>query len=159
MKKLGVLVAALSISLVVFALWMTRAWPFDGLPTPVPVSWSEASADADAITVSGTAHYTLRANVTRGARMGREAQELWIFPLMEKGDVNAKQVRIMVAMEKEPGKTLTYEDLTLSGWARPPGVAMNHQLEDSFMGAGYYFADDYFVLEVFPASEAPKGGQ
>ena len=159
MKKLGVLVAALSISLVVFALWMTRSWPFDGLPTPVPVSWSEASADAEAITVSGTAHYTLRASVTRGARMGRDAQELWLFPLMEKGDVNAKQVRIMVAMEKEPGKTVTYEDLTLSGWARPPGVAMNRQLEDSFMGAGYHFAEDYFVLEVFPSPETPLGGQ
>jgi hypothetical protein len=157
-KKLGVLVAALSISLVVFALWMTRSWPFDGLPTPEPVSWSEASVDADAITVSGTAHYTLRASVTRGARMGKDAQELWIFPLMEKGDVNSKRVRIMVAMEKEPGKTVTYEDLTVSGWARPPGVAMNRQLEDSFMEAGYDFAEDYFVLEVFPV-DAPEGGQ
>ncbi len=155
MKRVGVLVAALSISLVVYALWMTRSWPFDGLPTPEAVSWSEARADADAITVSGTAHYTLRANVTRGARMGREAQEIWIFPLMEKGDVNSKQVRIMVAMEREPGRTVTYEDLTLSGWVRPPGAVMNWQLEDSFMGAGYFFAEDYFVLEVFPAPEGP----
>jgi hypothetical protein len=159
MKRLGVLVAGLGIGLVVFALWMTRSWPFDGLPTPEPVSWSEASVDADAITVSGTGHYTLRASVTRGERLGREAQELWLFPLMEKGDVNAKQVRIMVAMEKEPGRTVTYEDLTLSGWARPPGVAMNRQLEDSFMGAGYFFAEDYFVLEVFPEVASSEVGQ
>lgn len=153
MKKLGALVAVLSISLVVFALWMTRSWPFDGLPEPTPVTWEEASMAHEAITVSGTAHYTLRASVTRGERLGREAQELWLYPLMSKGDVNGKEVRIMVAMEGEPQRTVTYEDLTLSGWARPPAVAMNRQLEDSFMGAGYFFADDYFVLEVFPVLE------
>ncbi len=153
MKKLGALVAVLSISLVVFALWMTRSWPFDGLPEPTPVTWEEASMEHEAITVSGTAHYTLRASVTRGERLGREAQELWLYPLMAKGDVNGKEVRIMVAMEGEPQRTVTYEDLTLSGWARPPAVAMNRQLEDSFMGAGYFFADDYFVLEVFPVQE------
>ncbi|MED5369654.1 MAG: hypothetical protein VX899_01445 [Myxococcota bacterium] len=156
MKKLSALMGVLALSLVMFFLWMTRSWPFDALPDAPVTAWEDASVEADALTVTGTAQYELRVSITRGAALGREEQTLYLFPLMKPGDINAKEIRIMVASPVEPDRFTTYEDLTVSGWALPPAAAMTYQLEDSFMERGYSFTDDYFVLEVFPPQEGQQ---
>lgn len=153
MQKLGALVALLAIGLVTFFLWLNRLPPFDGLPEPTPVAFEDASAEYEAITVSGTARLTAKQMSVRPASLGKAESTWWLYPLFPKGNTSSNAVTVMVLSPVEPDALAGFEDMTLSGWARPPAALMTPQSEHNLRERGYTFEDDYIVLEVFPPAD------
>lgn len=150
MKKVLPLYIALASLLVGFFLWSARLPPFDGHPEPEDVDWAELSVEQDAVRVQGTAHYALRVTQDRPGRFGRPDRVWYLFPLFDKQDTSGTIISVMVASPFEPEDMLSFEDVTLEGWALPKASAMSPRLEEAFREAGYTFQDDYFVIEVFP---------
>ncbi|MCP4809375.1 MAG: hypothetical protein GY913_11645 [Proteobacteria bacterium] len=153
MKKVLPLYIVLALTLLGFFLWSARLPPFDGHPEPEPVTFEELSVDHDAVRVDGTAHYALRVTQDRPGRFGRPDRVWYVFPLFAPRDTSGTIIDVMVASPFEPENMLSFEDVTLEGWALPKGSAMSPRLEEAFREAGYTFQDDYFVIEVFPLDE------
>ena len=144
MEKLGALVGVMVIGLVTFFLWLNRLPPFDALPEAPEVALMEVTAEDEAVTVTGTGHLMVKQRMVRPASLGRDEATLWLFPLV---------IAVMLVTPNEPDRLAGYEDFTVSGWARPAAALMTPGAEDELRSRGYSFADDYVVLEAFPASE------
>lgn len=153
MKKLAGLYIALAAGLLVFFLWSAQLWPFSGHPEPVDVAWEDLRVEHDAVRVSGTAHYTLRVSQDRDGRFGRPDRTWYVAPFMKPGDTSSTLIEVVVATTVEPERLVSYEDLTVEGYALPKSAAMTPALEEAFRNAGYSFVDDYFVIEAFPPIE------
>lgn len=153
MKKVLPLYVVLALALLGFFLWSARLWPFDGHPEPVEVAFEDLRVEHDAVRVSGTAHYALRVTQDRPGRFGRPDRTWYLFPLFATKDTSGTAIEVMVASPIEPEDMLSFEDVTLEGWALPKASAMSPRLEEAFREAGYTFYDDYFVIEVFPPED------
>lgn len=151
MKKLMAFLAALFVAFALFFLWTARLPPFDGHPEPVELTIDTVEVEHDAVRIVGTAHYPLRVALTRPARLGRPERTWYLFPLFGRGDTMSREIRVMVFTTREPEQLVAFEDLTVEGWALPPGAAMSPAAEDALRLAGYSFADDYVLLEEFEA--------
>ncbi|HJN72737.1 MAG TPA: hypothetical protein QGF58_02275 [Myxococcota bacterium] len=153
MKKLAALYISLAIGLLTFLLWSARIWPFDGHPEPEDVAWQDLRVEQDAVRVKGTAHYTLRVSQERAGRFGRPDRTWFVAPFMKPGDTSSTLIEVVVASTVEPERLVSYEDMTVEGYALPKASAMTPALEEAFKNAGYSFVDDYFVIEVFPPED------
>ena len=151
MKKLAPLFAAMAAALVLFFLWSARLWPFDGHPEPEEVALADLTVEHDAVRVTGTAHYPVRVTQERQGRFGHVGGTWYVFPLFDKGDTMSRTIRVIVATPVPIDDLAQYEDMTVEGYALPSPAAMTPSTEDMFQEQGYTFADDYFVVEAWPA--------
>ena len=150
MKKLLGLILFLIISLVLFFVWWNRLPPFDGHPAPVERDFASIESTDHTVTISGMAHYALQASQTWPAGLLRDEQTYWFFPLMPPGEGQSKRVTIMVAALNAPERGIDLEDLTITGWVRPPRARIGVDLESAFREIGYMFEDDYILIEQLP---------
>jgi hypothetical protein len=150
MKKLLGLILFLTISVVLFFMWWNRLPPFDGHPPPVERDFASIESTDDTVTITGMAHYALHASQTWPAGLLREEQTLWFFPLMPPGEGQSKRVTVMVGALNEPERGIDLEDLTITGWVRPPRARIGVDLERAFRDIGYMFEDDYILIEQLP---------
>ncbi len=149
MSKLVAFVAALLIALISYFLWWNRLPPFDGHGEPVPMAITEVLASMEEVQVEGTAHLPIRISRTWPAGFLRKERVLFFFPLFEKKDITSKKIHLMVATDTPPERLVSFEDMTVAGWARPPAARMDAASEQAFIDAGYTFAEQYVLIETF----------
>jgi hypothetical protein len=147
MKKLLGLILFLAIYLVIFFMWWNRIAPFDSHPAPIERDFVSIESTDKTVTISGMAHYALHASQTWPAGLLRHEQTLWFYPLMPPGDGQSKRVTIMIAGLEEPERGIDLEDLTVTGWVRPPRARIGVDLEAAFREQGYIFEGDYILIE------------
>jgi len=150
MKKLLGLILFLTISLVIFFMWWNRLPPFDGHPEAVARDFASIESSDETVTISGMAHYALHASQTWPASFLSEELTLWFYPLMPPGEGQSKRVTIMVAALEEPERGIDLEDLTITGWVRPPRARIGVEVERAFRDIGYMFESDYILIEQLP---------
>jgi hypothetical protein len=152
MAKLGAFFAVLLLGTLGFFLWWNRLPPFHGHGDPVDVALAALSADQDEVRVEGTAHYPVRLSRTWPAHHFKPERTLWFFPLFEPKDTQSRSIAVMVASDTAPEALVSYEDLVVEGYARPPAARMDNQSQEAFLNLGYTFAPDYVLVETFPPS-------
>jgi len=149
MSKLAAFVGALLIALISYFLWWNRLPPFDGHGEPVPVAITDVLASMEEVQVQGTAHLPIRISRTWPPGFLRKERVLFFFPLFEKKDITSKKIHLMVATDTPPDRLVSFEDMTVAGWARPPAARMDAASEQAFIDVGYTFAEEYVLIETF----------
>ncbi|MEL6349444.1 MAG: hypothetical protein AAFV53_40450, partial [Myxococcota bacterium] len=69
--------------------------------------------------------------------------------LMAPGDTTGKAIHVLVRSHKLPDRLISFEDVTVEGFARPPGRIVGRQVADALMERGYYFEEDYVLVEEY----------
>lgn len=144
-KRLAAFLGASALSLLGvlgYSTWERGALP-GFQPTAHPTEFQDIGPDSRGVRVHVTAHYPSRIqlNTRDGAR--------WAFPLFGPGDTTGRKVRLLALSPVAPDPLLGFEDTTLEGLVRPPGISIPEQLRDTLEMQGYTLEDDYLVLEVF----------
>jgi len=139
MKKLllsilGPIVAVSAI--VVGIIWWDRGAPPGFRPPTVDVALSDLSFDHRGVRVEGTAHYNIR--LTQG--------DYLIYPLMARGDTTGKNILAMVRTRRMPDRLIGLEDVTVEGFARPPGQIINRSVTEPLLARGYSFDEDFVLI-------------
>lgn len=112
-------------------------------PTAHPTKFEDVSIDSRGVRVTVTAHYPSR------VQLSTRAGPRFAFPLFAPGDTTGRTIRLLALSADPPDPLLGFEDRSLDGLVRPPGLSVPDQLKRSFEEQGYTFADDYLLLEVF----------
>lgn len=142
---------------VLYPLRLARRWPFDTWPTPVDTPLAEVRAEQDGVRVSGTAHYPVRILQRRPARTLIPAATWYLYPLFPTNDTVSREIRVLVASPVEPEEGVGFEDMTVTGLARPPRAVLGPDVEKAFVDAGYTFAADYVAVEAYPPGAKVRG--
>lgn len=150
MKPIRIFLAALALGVALFFAWINRLPPFSGKPSTTAVSVAEVSADMLAVSVHGTAHYPLRISQPRPKTLTQPARVWWLFPLLPPDDTSGRSVRVLVASTVEPDPIVSYEDMTVEGWALSGEETVNQELRDAFQAEGYTFEREVVLIERFP---------
>ena len=109
------------------------------------VAISEITRDHRGVRVHGTAHYGVQVR-----QQTADGEQAWtLFPLFEKGDVEGRQIRVMIRTTREPDQLYSYEELTVEGLARPPGRLVPSNTQESLLKMGYDFAEGFVLIEEF----------
>lgn len=112
-------------------------------PTAHPTEFKDIDIDDRGVRVAVTAHYPSR------IQLSTRAGPRFAFPVFAVGDTGGRVVRLLALSPEGPDPLLGFEDRTLEGRVRPPGMSVPDALKDTLELQGYRFADDYLVLEVF----------
>jgi hypothetical protein len=144
MKKavLSVLIPILLVALGALGfVWWERGAPPGMRPTPVEVDPMSISLDNRGVSLKGTAHYEPRIRQTAGDEVW------WVYPLLPQGDLEGRNVRVVVRTTRDPGGLYGYEDRTVVGFARPPGRLLTRNAREQIEQKGYILADDLVLVE------------
>jgi len=126
-------------------IWWDRGALPGMRPTVHDVTVQNISRDDRGVRVRGTAHYSVRLQ-----QRNEDRTETWyLFPLMAKGDLNNKDVRVIVRTSREPDSLYSFEDLQVEGLARPPGRLVPIQARDALFHEGYMLDDGFVLIEAF----------
>lgn len=144
MKKLlltilGPFVVVASIGLGVY--WWDRGALPGFRPPTVDVTVKEINREHRGVRLKGTAHYELRILQEKGTYI--------LYPLMERGDTTSKEIHVLVRSHKVPDRLTSFEDVTVEGFARPPGRSVPRSVADALMERGYYFEADVVLVEEY----------
>lgn len=138
-------VAVLGLSVGLY--WWATGAPPGMRPTPHDVPWAQLSLDDRGVRVEGTAHYPVRLRLTSGD--GDDQQVTWLFPFFARGDTTSKEVRVLVHSHRQPDELLSFEDLTVTGLARPPGATVPRSARKALEEQGYFFAKDVVLIDAW----------
>jgi hypothetical protein len=124
-------------------IWWERGAPPGMRPEAVPVTPETITREHRGVQIQGTAHLEARLRQT----IPGEAGELWLYPLLPKGDLMGRTVRVLVQTSRKPDELYGFEDRTLQGFARPPGRAVPASAREALEKKGYLLADDLVLVE------------
>lgn len=143
-RKLVAFLGASLVSLLGVLAWAT--WERGALPGMRPTmhqtAFAELSLEARGVRVQGTAHYPIRIQLRSGG------EPVFAWPLFAPGDTTGREIRVLVLDPVAPDALLGFEDRTLEGLIRPPGLRVPDQVRETLEGQGYRFADGWILLEV-----------
>ena len=100
------------------------------------------------VTTSGQAHYGAVIRQTHPGGLLAEERRRYLFPLLPQGQVDEREVRVLVLTEREPERLVAYEAMQVSGRvvrATPDRVPYSAEIQLGEAG-GYFFTDDMVVL-------------
>ncbi len=100
------------------------------------------------VSTSGQAHYEAVIKQTYGGGLFGEDQHLYLFPIMEPGRTEEREVRALVLTERAPERLVAYEQMELTGRvvrATPQRVPYSAEIQLGKAG-GYFFTDDMVVV-------------
>ena len=140
----------LVLAVTVGVIWWDRGAPPGFRPTIHDVAVSEVSREHRGVRVNGTAHYPVRLRLTREG-----GETLFLFPIFEKGDTSSREISVMVQTTRAPDELLGFEDMTVEGLARPPGAEVPRDARQALEQAGYYFTEDFVLIQAFDDPPAP----
>lgn len=144
-------VACIAIGLV----WWFRGAPPGFRPTPVERTPDQVSLDDRGVKVVGTAHYPVHLKQT-----SKDQETTWyLFPLFNKGDTMGRRIHVMVRTTHRPDPILGFEDMTVEGLARPPGMLVPSAAREALEQKGYTFDPDFVLIEEWDdiPGEGPGG--
>jgi len=132
----GVVLAGL-----VGVIWWERGAPPGFRPTAVPVAVAAITKEHRGVATEGTVHLAVRISQASGDRR-------WtLAPLMPQGDTQAREVRVLLRTERHLDDLATYEDVSVRGFARPPGRLVPGSVVLALEQSGYTVSEDLIVLE------------
>jgi hypothetical protein len=112
-------------------------------PSVVDVTVDTITKDHRGVRLSGTAHYGPKLRQT-----STESDDVWwIFPLTERGQTQERLVQVVIRTTRQPDPLLGFENLTVEGFARPPGRLLPQDARNTLRQKGYELADDVMLVE------------
>jgi hypothetical protein len=126
---------------VVGVVWWERGAPPGFRPAAVPVAVGAITREHRGVATEGTVHLAVRISQVAG-------EQRWtLAPLMPLGDTQSREVRVLLRTERKLDDLATYEDVTVRGFARPPGRLVPGSVVLALEQAGYTVAEDLILLE------------
>jgi len=127
-------------------------------------AWEEASIDGldphdqPCVRIDGTAHYTAVVRQTELGGLLSDDTTWYLFPLLAPGDLEAKEVHVVVRTTRAPERLVTYETMELAGRIEPSTPQIVPYATEIQLGkaGGYFFTDD---LVVFTPDEVVSEGE
>jgi len=152
-----ILAASIAAAAIGAAWWVQRPAP-RGEPVEMPLS--EIDPEQPFVRVRGTAHYAVVIRQEQPGNLLVDAKTWYLYPLFPEGEVEDREVRVLVRTERAPERFVSYEDMVIEGRVSFPTsdeVPFGTEIE---MGkrAGYFFSDRLVLLEpwrIDVAEEAP----
>jgi len=146
MKKLAVVVLLPSLLVVStgVGLWTWETGALPGFrPEVVDVTVDTITKDHRGVRVRGTAHY--------GPKLKQTSTETdtvwWVFPLTPEAQTQERRIKVVVRTTRKPDPLLGFEDLTVEGFARPPGRLLPRDARAALRKAGYELDDNVMLIE------------
>ena len=131
-RALAIVLPVLLVGAVTFGIiWWDRGAPPGFRPPVVDVVPSALTYEHRGVRLRGTAHY--------GARLSqRQGDETWyLFPVLDQGDTQGRQVKVLLRTQTAPDPILSFEDLAVEGLARPPGDLVGPDVDRALARIGY----------------------
>lgn len=120
-------------------IWWERGAPPGMRPKPELTEPSTVTLDHRGVHMHLTAHYEGRIE----QRMDDETYHL--YPVFDKGDREGRHARVILRTRIQPSTLYSYEERTVTGFARPPGRLLPKSARDAFEKRGYSL-DEHLVL-------------
>jgi len=100
------------------------------------------------VAVQGTAHYTAVVRQTELGGLLSDDVVWYMFPLLPEGDLDGREVRVLVRTTRAPERLVTYETMELTGRIVPSTPELVPYATEIQLGkaGGYFFTDDLVVL-------------
>ena len=123
--------------------WDRGALPFVR-PESVPVTPATITRDHRGVLLEGTAHHTVRLlQRTEGA------EDWYLVPVFERGDTMGRDAHVLWRTQRPPDDLISYEDVAVEGFARPPGALVPRQAQEALEQRGYSLTKDYVLVEEY----------
>ena len=138
---------------VVAFIWWERGAPPGMRPTPEDTQPSTVTLDHRGVHMPITAHLAGRIE----QRMDGETFHL--YPVFDKGDRDGRHARVILRTRLSPSTLYTYEERTVTGFARPPGRLLPKSARDAFEKRGYSLDEHLVLVDEWEdlAGTPPKG--
>lgn len=124
-------------------------WPRTPIE-PTDTTFEDFDPSLEAIRIRGTAHYRgLIVQHTRGG-MGMQPPVMYVYALFPLGDVQGREVRILVRTPEKPPPRVDFEFVEVEGWLDPPrSHTVPFNTEQQLARADYFFGSEVQVLEAW----------
>ena len=101
------------------------------------------------VRVRGTAHYPVVIRQEQPGNLLMPARTFYLFPLFPEGEVDDREVRVLVRTERAPERLVSYEELALEGRVSFPTADKVPWATEIEMGkrSGYFFSDRVVLIE------------
>lgn len=129
-------------SVAVGVIWWDRGAPPGFDPPVVDVAVDALTRDHRGVHFDGTAHYEARVQ-----QRSADGQTWVLFPVFEKGDTLSREAHVLVRSTREIDSLYSFEDLQITGMARPPGRLVPRAAREAIYDRGYALTDDFVLVE------------
>ncbi|MEC8276398.1 MAG: hypothetical protein VX026_01700 [Myxococcota bacterium] len=147
LKKNLLLISPTLIILGVFLgiyVWDRGAFP-GFRPTIVDVAIEDINYDDyRGVRITGMARYDVRVKQTIP-----NGPTYMLFPVVPLEDPNSKYIMVMIRSTKIPDSLYGMEELTVEGFARPPGTLVDKEIMLAWMDEGFVFDDKFVLVEAY----------
>lgn len=130
-------------AVVIGVIWWDRGAPPGFRPPVEDVAVEDLTFEHRGVRVVGTAHYELRIQQSQGETT------YTLYPLMDRGDTMGRTIHAMVRTTRTPDRLVSFEDVTIEGFARPPGRLVGRSVIEALLARGYDFEEDFVLIEEF----------
>lgn len=128
------------------AWWLNLPEP-RGEPVEMPLA--EIDPEEPFVRVQGTAHYAVVVRQEQQGTLLLKPKTWYLFPLFPEGEVNDREIRVLVRTERAPERLVSYEEMAIEGRVSFPSsdkVPFGTEIEFG-RRSDYFFSDRLVVLE------------